>query len=457
MSILITVAETPLNQDATMRLGEVFDALPELAVLETWDAVNEEDFYALTLEVLSGRVRAFVWETDDLDHDLPAGLAFLSSLEAQASLIYRLEDKALKALQSFFTPPVMIAGAGPGEEEWITLETARSLAIADSCFDDALATPALLQLLPPHARRHHVGKRGDSPSFDQDGINQLLVRDASLGRKVIRLKGGDPGILGRITEEIDALNQAGIPWQVSPGVSALQAIGPCGGLFLTQRGVSDRVTLTTARQAGGGLSPLLHFDRATLVVYMGLLSADDIRAQLLGAGYPADISVCVAVNLARPGQTFLDATLADFPEKLAAANLRPPGLIILGDVASPPLRRVSPRAPFNGLRVLLACSDGALRSEFETLLRRWGAKPQRLHPLMTSEERSRLPAPDLLIAVTRADAMDLQAQIPELPAGTRLHALQPDTAVILETLYDAPPSRGGFEQLKLRLFLDQKA
>ena len=440
-----------------MRLGEVFDALPELAVLEVWDAANEEDFYALTLEVLSGRVRAFVWEADDLDHDLPAGLAFFSSLEAQASLIYRLEDKPLNSLQAYFSPPVMIAGAGPGDEEWITVETERTLGIADSCFDDALASPALLQLLPPHARRHHVGKRGDSPSFDQDGINQLLVRDASLGRKVLRLKGGDPGILGRITEEIDALTEAGIPWQVSPGVSALQAIGPCGGLFLTQRGVSDRVTLTTARQAGGGLSPLLHFDRATLVVYMGLLSADDIRAQLLGAGYPPDISVCVAVNLARPGQYFLDATLADFPEKLAAANLRPPGLIILGDVASPPLRRQSPVGPFNGLRVLLSCSDATLRAAFELLLRRWGAKPQRLHPLMTAEERSRLPAPDLMIAVTRDDALVLQAQIPDLPSGARLHAVQADTAVILGTLYDAPVSRGGFEQLKLRLHLENQA
>ncbi|MEN9361273.1 MAG: hypothetical protein RL095_2808 [Verrucomicrobiota bacterium] len=440
-----------------MRLGEVFDALPDLAVLEVWDAASEEDFYALTLEVLSGRVRGLVWESEDLDHDLPEGLAFFSSDSAQASLIYRIDDEPMKSLQSFFSPPVMFSGAGPGEEEWITVETERALALADSCFDDALASPALLHLLPSNARRHHVGKRGDAPSFDQDGINHLLVRDASLGRKVLRLKGGDPGILGRITEEIDALSRHGIPWQVSPGVSALQAIGPCGGLFLTQRGVSDRVTLTTARQAGGGLSPLLHFDRATLVVYMGLLSADDIRTQLLGAGYPPDIPVCVAVNLARPGQTFLDATLADFPERLAAARMRPPGLIILGDVAAPPLRRLSPPAPLNGLRVLLSCSDSACRIEWEQQLRRWGAKPQRLYPVMSSEERARLPTPDLLVAGSRADALDLQIQLPQLPAVTRLHALQPDAAVIFETLYGAPVSCGTFEQLKLRLYLERQA
>ena len=127
----------------------------------------------------------------------------------------------------------------------------------------------------------------------------------------------------------------------------MQALSACAGIFLTQRGVCDRVTLTTARSAGGKLNNLLPFNEASLVVYMGILSASKIRDQLLDAGYSANLPTAIMMNLTRCGQKVIHSTLDKFADTIKKQNLRPPGLLVFGKTAAKDLHRIPAYSPSN--------------------------------------------------------------------------------------------------------------
>ena len=183
---------------------------------------------------------------------------------------------------------VWLVGAGPGDPDLLTRRAARVLAQADLVLYDALVSPAALELAP-HAQRFSVGKRAGRPSVDQETIHRLMVRAARRGRRVVRLKGGDPFVCGRGGEEALALQAAGVPFEVVPGVSSALAAPASAGIPVTHRGLASAFVVVSGH-AESAFRPVLETlapRSATVVVLMGLARRDAIASLLAARGWPA--------------------------------------------------------------------------------------------------------------------------------------------------------------------------
>ncbi len=231
---------------------------------------------------------------------------------------------------------VHIVGAGPGDPDLLTIAAQRALGAADVIFYDDLVAPALLDRARRDAERVAVGKRKGSHRIDQAGINDLLLQAAQAGRRVVRLKAGDPYIFGRGGEEVDHLAAHGIEAVVVPGITAALGCAAAAGIPLTHRDLSSALTLVTGHAKGGnaalGWAARLHAGE-TLVVYMGLSQAGAIRDALLRHGVAPDLPVALIENGSRPDQIVSQGAIADLP-KLAARHGDGPTLLVLGAVAA---------------------------------------------------------------------------------------------------------------------------
>ncbi|WP_280154903.1 uroporphyrinogen-III C-methyltransferase [Piscinibacter sp. XHJ-5] len=205
---------------------------------------------------------------------------------------------------------VVFIGAGPGSADLITLRGARRLAQADVVLYDALTDPALRELAP-RARWIHVGKRGFEDSTAQDTINALLVKHASRSDVVVRLKGGDPSVFGRLEEELQALDDAGIGCEVVPGVTAAIAAAAEAQRPLTRRGNGRSVSLTTAMTRSGAMQGSRSAD--TEVFYMAGKQLAALSRRLIEAGWPSDTPVCVVSRAGWPDALRSDHTVATLP------------------------------------------------------------------------------------------------------------------------------------------------
>lgn len=227
---------------------------------------------------------------------------------------------------------VFLVGAGPGAPDLLTLRAARLLAAADIVFHDALVHPDTLALAA-RARRVAVGKRCGRLSTAQRFIDKQLVDAARVHAVVVRLKGGDPMLFGRAQEEMDALDAAGIPWEVVPGVSAAFAAAADAGRSLTARGVSRNVLFVTPRSGTGEAAhdwarPAAHAD--TVALYMASRQACDIVAALVAAGVPADRPAVLVESASLPGRRVHPVPLHALPE--AARKLgEGPALLLVGE------------------------------------------------------------------------------------------------------------------------------
>lgn len=210
--------------------------------------------------------------------------------------------------------PVVFVGAGPGAADLITVRGARRLAEAEVVLFDALTDPAL-RTLAPQARWVDVGKRGFCDSISQARIDALLVKLATEGRRVVRLKGGDPSVFGRLEEELQALAEAGLPAEVVPGVTAALAAAAGARRPLTRRGNGRSVSLTTAMTREGRLRAGRNAD--TEVFYMAGRQLAVLSRRLREAGWPADTPASVVSRAGWPDQLSSDHRLAD----LAAASV----------------------------------------------------------------------------------------------------------------------------------------
>jgi uroporphyrin-III C-methyltransferase len=244
-----------------------------------------------------------------------------------------------------FTPGmVWLVGAGPGDPDLLTRKAERLLARADIVFHDALVGPAILDLAP-RAEWVSVGKRSGRHSKEQGAIDRLLVEAALAGRRVVRLKGGDPSIFGRSMEELTALREAGVPVRVCPGITAASATAASAGLSLSLRGIARRVQFVTAHSRRGAALDLdwaaLADPQATLAIYMGRDAASEVSRQLITAGLPGATPVLIACNVSLPDEKLLRTRLDLLPlaTRSFAADL--PTLILVGHAAgadgSPPL------------------------------------------------------------------------------------------------------------------------
>ncbi|MGM0855746.1 MAG: uroporphyrinogen-III C-methyltransferase [Pseudomonadota bacterium] len=230
---------------------------------------------------------------------------------------------------------VYLVGAGSGDAELLTLKAARLLQQADAVVYDRLVGDDVLALLPVGGERHYVGKAKGHHSVPQADIGALMVRLAQQGKSVVRLKGGDPAIFGRMGEELDALAAAQVPATIVPGITAASSAAACMGIPLTDRGHAQQLRFVTAqlcREEGTPDWAALARRDETLVFYMGLSKVDAICAGLREAGLPDDWPIMLVANASQPDQQSLVGSLADMPGRLAAEPLPSPCVIVVGSV-----------------------------------------------------------------------------------------------------------------------------
>lgn len=226
---------------------------------------------------------------------------------------------------------VTLAGAGPGAAEQLTLAVARALEGADVVLHDRLVGPEVLALIGTQALVIETGKQGFGPGMDQEAITALILAFARAGRNVLRLKSGDPGVFGRLGEEIAALEAAGIGFTVLPGITAASAAAARLGQSLTERGRNAEARLLTGHDARGyAESDWAGLARpgAVAAIYMGKAAARFIQGRLMMHGAAPETPVTLVENVSRPDERILAATLANLPQ--AAAELTGPAVILLG-------------------------------------------------------------------------------------------------------------------------------
>ena len=232
---------------------------------------------------------------------------------------------------------VYIVGAGPGDPELLTFKALRLMQQADIVYYDALVSPQVLDLCRRDADKVFVGKKRSNHAVAQLGINELLVNSAKEGRRVVRLKGGDPFIFGRGGEEIESLRAHGVPYQVVPGITAANAAASYAGIPLTHRDHSQSVRFVTGFLKAGApnsnFKSFLNTDE-TVVFYMGLHSLPRLTEGLIDAGRADSTPIAIVSNASMPNQQVLTGTLANIVELQEQNQLPTPALLIMGDVVA---------------------------------------------------------------------------------------------------------------------------
>ena len=232
---------------------------------------------------------------------------------------------------------VWLAGAGPGDPGLITLHTLNALHQADVVIYDALVGDGVLRLAPPGAVLEYAGKRGGKPSPRQPDITRRLVELARRGKRVLRLKGGDPFVFGRGGEEALTLVASGVPFRVVPGITAGIGGLAYAGIPVTHRDTNHAVTFVTGHDATGDMTGGLDWDALArgspvLVLYMAMKHLRRITDRLMEAGRSADEPVAVIVSACTPAQQVLETTLGRAADDTAAAGLKPPAVVVVGEV-----------------------------------------------------------------------------------------------------------------------------
>ncbi len=228
---------------------------------------------------------------------------------------------------------VLLVGAGPGSVDLLTLRAARAIEHADVILYDALIGTDVLQLAKPNVRLINVGKRCGEKALSQDDINAMLVYWARSGDSVVRLKGGDPGVFGRGAEEASALREAGIPFEIVPGVTAACSAAAAAGISLTDRAVASQVVFATAHHSDENWERSFASsarEGRTLVLYMPGHDYERIFGELRRAGLKADTPCVVVSKIGRQDQ---QVTWIDLQSLSTSSALPSPSVLIVGEVA----------------------------------------------------------------------------------------------------------------------------
>jgi len=230
---------------------------------------------------------------------------------------------------------VFLVGAGPGDPDLLTVKALRLLGEADVVLHDSLVGEKILELVSNGARLVDVGKRCGKTSAAQAEICRMLVQEAQAGLRVVRLKGGDPMVFGRATEEMQALREAGIAFEVVPGITAATAAAAALQISLTRREVARSLHFLTGHGAAGGLPEhdwvALARGGGTLAVYMGAQTLPGLAAHLIEAGMAPDMPALAVESAALPGQRMLRGTVGSLPRQLAEAAPFGPVLLLIGE------------------------------------------------------------------------------------------------------------------------------
>ena len=250
-----------------------------------------------------------------------------------SSLINNIPAKSL-----FAEGEVALVGAGPGDPELLTIKALRFMQQAQVAVYDRLVSDEVMSLLPNDCELIYVGKKQADHRLPQEGINAVLVEQAKLGKRVLRLKGGDPFIFGRGGEEAEYLLEHGVSCHVAPGMTAASACSAYAGIPLTHRGVAQGCSFITGHlQTEGKLDlpwPALSVDSQTVVFYMGINTLNIIKQQLIEHGRSADTPAAVIEKGTRAEQRTIRGTLTTLPDIVKTHNIKPPALIIIGNVVA---------------------------------------------------------------------------------------------------------------------------
>ncbi len=277
----------------------------------------------------NGQQRRIFWE--DVFQG-PIGELMLSGQETQAR----------EALQAATTGSgelhfgeVYLVGGGPGDPDLLTFRALRLMQQADVCVYDKLVSKEVMELVRRDAELIYVGKSRDQHTLPQEDINQLLVRLAKEGKRVLRLKGGDPFIFGRGGEEIETLMEHQVPFQVVPGITAANGVSSYAGIPLTHRDYAQSCLFTTGHLKDGSVDldwPALVRTGQTVVIYMGLVGLPEICKQLIAHGAAPELPIAIVQQGTTQRQRVVAGTLASLPGQVEGAGLRAPCLIIVGEV-----------------------------------------------------------------------------------------------------------------------------
>jgi uroporphyrin-III C-methyltransferase/precorrin-2 dehydrogenase/sirohydrochlorin ferrochelatase len=230
---------------------------------------------------------------------------------------------------------VYLVGGGPGDPDLLTFRALRLMQQCDVCVYDKLVSPEVLDLVRRDAELIYVGKSRDQHTLPQEEINQLLARLALAGKRVLRLKGGDPFIFGRGGEEIETLMQQGVPFQVVPGITAANGVSSYAGIPLTHRDYAQACLFITGHLKNGVLDldwAAMARPQQTVVIYMGLVGLEQICQQLIAHGVAPDMPAAVIQQGTTQHQRVVSANLSDLASQVAAAKMKAPCLTIIGQV-----------------------------------------------------------------------------------------------------------------------------
>lgn len=266
-----------------------------------------------------------------LDSEVPE-LVYSGDDSAAATLLERQLNAADDLVMS---GEVYLVGAGPGDPDLLTLRALRLMHKADVVLYDRLVSPEIMLKLRPDAQKIHVGKQQANHSVEQETINHMLVRLAQEGKKVLRLKGGDPFIFGRGGEELETLAAAGIPFQIVPGITAASGCASYAGIPLTHRDHSQSVRFLTGHTKEGAVLldwEILAKEQQTLVFYMGLSGLSTICSELISHGMQDSTPIALIQQGTTLTQKVLIGNLASMPELARNSKIKAPTIIIIGNV-----------------------------------------------------------------------------------------------------------------------------
>ncbi len=293
---------------------------------------------------LTGRIHSYI-SLDEMV--VPAG-------QGRLALTFREGDPQLLALRNLLIPPVQLAGAGIGDAGNVSQAVVKAVRNCEVCLHDALLPGELLELLPPGALQIGVGKRQGRHSAGQEQIGQLMLLHARRGLRVLRLKGGDPTVFGRLAEETDLLQAASLPFAVLPGIGTLSVAAASTGILPSRRDTARGFAVMTPRRAGSAeFSPVLPEERLRLpqIYYMAATVLHELSAQYLHEGFPASTPVAVVFAAGSAEEQVIDGTLANIAGRVDELDSDEPALVVIGEPAASGYR-FHKHAPLAGRRVL---------------------------------------------------------------------------------------------------------
>ena len=352
--ILIMAAAALKRLNLQHRISEYIPVIPKTKWFSETYKINEDKISQITQK------QKYLQYNDITP---PEGQGYIA-------VTFKANNRLFQNIRKYFVKPVVFAGAGPGNPELISIGAVKALSNCEICLYDSLISKKLLDYLPASAKSVFVGKRNGYHSIKQHQINQLISDYSRQGKKVVRLKGGDPGIFGRLTEETDILNKLELPYRIIPGISSINTAASTSGLLLTRRDVSRGFTVATCRLKNSkAFVPVSKEETNSLtkVFLMSVSFIPELTESLIETGAPKQTPISVIFNAGCIDEKIICSTLDKIVATLENIDKSGPGIILVGE-SSDKKYLFKNNGALSGHRVLLTCSENIIEKAAERVL-----------------------------------------------------------------------------------------